>query len=83
MIWTSRFAGESRGGVTASATTRFGDGLLRGLLRNARVDGIENPEYDHGGIPLDGQDGSCDDSVTSSNFNRRNLPILTSVLARA
>ena len=55
------------------------DGLLRGLLRNvARDDGIENPEYDHGGIPLDGQDGSCDDSVTSSNFNRRNLPILTS-----
>ena len=77
----ARFVGESRGGVrgeAASATTRFGDGLLRGLLRNARVDGIENPEYDHGGIPLDGQDGSCDDSVTSSNFNRRNLPILTS-----
>ena len=64
--------------MIASATTRFGDGLLRGLLHNARVDGIENPEYDHGGIPLDGQDGSCDDSVTSSNFNRRNLPILTS-----
>ena len=76
-----RFAGEPRGGVIASATTRFGDGLLCGLLRNARVDGIENPEYDHGGIPLDGQDGSCDDSVTSSNFNRRNLPILTSARA--
>ena len=73
-----RFAGEPRGGVIASATTRFGDGLLRGLLRNARVDGIENPEYDHGGIPLEGQDGSCDDSVTSPNFNRRDLPILTS-----
>ena len=37
----ARLAGESRGGVIASATTRFGDGLLRGLLRNARVDGIE------------------------------------------
>ena len=36
-----RFAGESRGGVTASATTRFGDGLLRGLLRNACEVGIE------------------------------------------
>ena len=69
--------------MIASATTRFGDGLLRGLLRNARVDAIENPEYDHGGIPLDDQDGSCDDSVTSSNFNDRNLPILTSVFARA
>ena len=29
-------------------------------------------------LQLSGQDGSCDDSVTSSNFNRRNLPILTS-----
>ena len=29
----------------------------------------------HGGIQLDGQDGSCDDSVTSSNFNRRNVPV--------
>ena len=29
-------------------------------------------------LQLAGQDGSCDDSVTSSNFNRRNLPILTS-----
>ena len=34
-------------------------------------------------LQLSGQDGSCDDSVTSSNFNRRNLPILTSVLLRA
>ena len=34
-------------------------------------------------LQLSGQDGSCDDSVTSSNFNRRNLPILTSVFARA
>ena len=77
----ARFEGESRGGVrgeAASATTHFGDGLLRGLLRNARDAGIENPEYDHGGIPLDGQDGSCNDSVTSSKFDRRNLPILTS-----
>ena len=54
------------------------EGLLRGLLRTVDRVGIRNPEYDHGGIPLDGQDGSCDDSVTSSNFNRRNLPILTS-----
>ena len=58
----ARFAGESRGGVggeAASATTRFGDGLLRGLLRNAAVVdrvGIRNPKYDHGEIPLDGQD---------------------------
>ena len=79
----TRFVDESRGavrGVAASATTRFGDGLLRGLLRTAAaadrdVVGIRNPEYDHGGIPLDGQDGSCDDSVTSSNFNRRNVPV--------
>ena len=34
-------------------------------------------------LQLSGQDGSCDDSVTSSNFNRRNLPILTSGRARA
>ena len=78
----ARFAGEPRGGVAASATTGVTDGLLRGRLRTVAAErdvvGVRNPEYDHGGIPLDGQDGSCDDSVTSSNFNRRNLPILTS-----
>ena len=69
----ARFAGEPRGGVAASATTGVTGKLLRGLLRTAAaadrdVVGIKNPECDHGGIPLDGQDGSCDDSVTSSKF---------------
>ena len=71
----ARFAGEPHGGVAASATTGVTDGLLRGLLPTAAADrdvvGIRNPEYEHGGILLDGQDGSCNDQVTCSNFNRR------------